>query len=138
MALHVLRLHPFHKHICIKTPLKNKYSLLFLIRSDLHQSAFLMTVCLSPAAWLHGDHVFSECEWEFDNAQDSLTHVLQWVNTGGERNDEDVEPCDQEADGPSDKPQAEKPEDCPENTRAEITTSRTFSLSHDEQRLLKK
>lgn len=78
--------------------------------------------------WFHGYHILGTCQWQLNNFQQSLTHTLQGFYTCTEGDQEDVEPCHQKSDWPTNEPQNEEPNDAPNQPRAQSTTSTAVSL----------
>eukprot|EP00916_Digyalum_oweni_P013728 GHVL01022529.1.p1 GENE.GHVL01022529.1~~GHVL01022529.1.p1 ORF type:complete len:126 (-),score=15.18 GHVL01022529.1:186-563(-) len=73
------------------------------------------SLSLSTTQRLHGDHVLNARDRKLDDPQDGLAHSFERLDADGERNEEDVEPGDEEGDRPRQEPEDEEPQDTPEN-----------------------
>lgn len=67
---------------------------------------------------LHGDHVLKACHGQLYNLENGFTHALDGLYTDGERQQEHVEPGDEESQGPGEEPEDEEPENGPQYSRA--------------------
>ena len=61
--------------------------------------------------------------------QDGFAHALEGLDADGEGQQKDVEPGDEEGNGPAQEPEDEEPEDAPEDARAQTSLALAFTLS---------
>ena len=80
-------------------------------------TAVVDTASLATAR-LHVDHVLSKLVWKLHNSQDGVAQSLYGFYAGAERQQEDVEPADEEAHGPADDDQPEEPQHGPQEAWA--------------------
>jgi len=79
---------------------------------------------------LHRNHVLSEGVRKLDDAEQRVRQTLDGLDAGAEGQQEDVDPREQEADGPADEDEEQEPEDGPQDARTEIGPAATFARRH--------
>lgn len=82
------------------------------------------------ATGLHVDHVFRARQWKFHDPEYGFANILDGVDAGAKGQQKHIEPSDEKGDGPRQQDDAEKPEDGPDEARAQVAASTTFSLCH--------
>ena len=78
---------------------------------------------------LHGNHVLRAGERKLDDLQQGFTDSLQRADTGGERQQEDVPPGDEEGDWPAEEYEDEEPENPPQYAGTQSTSTLSVTLS---------
>ncbi len=56
------------------------------------------------AQWLHANHVLGTGERQLNDLEDGLAHTCEGRDAGGEGDEQNVEPGDEEGDGPGEEP----------------------------------
>ena len=97
---------------------------------SIRSSRFMVSCCIPyasrtvkaqlRAAWLHRHHVLGARQRQLQQFEDGFAHALDGVDAGGERQQEDVDPGDEEGDRPADEPQRQEPQKAPQQPRAPL------------------
>lgn len=78
---------------------------------------------------LHRDHVLGTRLGKLDQLQQRLLHGVECFDAGAERQQDDVEPVEDERQ-PQRQEDQQEPDDCPQDTRAQAVSAATFSFTH--------
>jgi len=100
-----------------------------LYRPRLQQSCLVVAARSFSTHRLHGDHVLGACLGQLDHLQQRLLEGVAWLAAGAERQQDDVEPGEQERQPPRQKDQQE-PNDCADDAWTQAASAAAFTSTH--------
>ncbi len=95
-----------------------------------HLSQWEADLALATAARLHLEHVLGESERQLYELENGVTHTLERLDAGGEGEEQDVQPGNEEADWPAEEDETQEPEYGPYQSRTQIGFTATFAFAH--------